>query len=134
LCAETDLEPVGVTSRSVKVGETVPLPDGSGAVPASPDAAALLRDLKPDVVIDFTNAEWTPMLVRVALDAGVRPVIGTSGLSDAAIDEIARGCREKGLGGVLAANFAIGAVLAIHMARLAAPFFDHAEIIELHHD
>src|SRR5690606_12355967 len=44
------------------------------------------------------------------------------------------GCAEAGLGGVYAANFAIGAVLLMHMSTIAARFFDSAEIIELHHD
>jgi 4-hydroxy-tetrahydrodipicolinate reductase len=134
LAADPDFKPVGITSRSLQPGGSLALPDGSGAIAAGPDAGVLLRDLKPDVVIDFTNAEWTPGLVSAALAGGARPVIGTSGLPEAAVEAIAAGCRESGLGGVLAANFAIGAVLAIHLARIAAPFFDHAEIIELHHD
>jgi 4-hydroxy-tetrahydrodipicolinate reductase len=134
LASEPDMEAVGVTSRSAKAGDTQAMPDGPGVLPVSPDPAALLRDLKPDIVIDFTNAEWTPRLVEAAISAGVRPVIGTSGLSQSAVEDIANACRESHLGGVLASNFAIGAVLAIHLARIAAPFFDHAEIIELHHD
>lgn len=134
LCGETDLRPVGIVSRSLSTGASVPLPDGSGTIPATNDPAALFRDLKPDVVIDFTNAEWTPGLVRAALAAGVRLVIGTSGLPDSLLEELAQSCRAKGIGAVVAANFALGAVLAAHMARLAAPFFEHAEIIELHHD
>ncbi|MEX2245747.1 MAG: 4-hydroxy-tetrahydrodipicolinate reductase, partial [Dehalococcoidia bacterium] len=43
-------------------------------------------------------------------------------------------CAERKLGGVVAANFAIGAVLLMHLAKIAAPYFDAAEIIELHHD
>lgn len=134
LCQESDLRPVGVVGRSLAAGASVPLPDGSGVVPVGNDPAALFHELRPDVVIDFTNAEWVPVVVRAALAAGVRPVIGTTGLSDPLLEELAQGCRERGLGAVVASNFAIGAVLMVHMARLAAPFFEHVEIIELHHD
>jgi 4-hydroxy-tetrahydrodipicolinate reductase len=104
------------------------------SVPLFSDAATACGASKADVVIDFTNAAWTPVLTSAAVPRGVRPVIGTSGLSEAYIDELARACAAQKLGGVYAANFAIGAVLMMHMARVAAPFFDAAEIIELHHD
>ena len=74
------------------------------------------------------------MLVDAALDRGARLVIGTTGLSQEWIDDLARRCAEKKVGAVLAANFALGAVLMMHMAKIAAPFFESAEIIELHHD
>jgi 4-hydroxy-tetrahydrodipicolinate reductase len=72
--------------------------------------------------------------MAAALPRGVRPVIGTSGLTDEYVDTLARQCAERRVGGVLAANFAIGAVLLMHMAKGASRFFDAAEIIELHHD
>jgi len=110
---------------------------GAAAVDGLPvytDAAAACDACRPDVVIDFTNAAWTPELTAACLPRGVRPVIGTTGLGDAYVQTLADQCRERALGGVLAANFAIGAVLMMHAARLAAPFFESAEIIELHHD
>jgi 4-hydroxy-tetrahydrodipicolinate reductase len=64
----------------------------------------------------------------------VRLVIGTTGLSDAWLAELERGCRERGVGAVVAPNYAIGAVLMVHLAKIAGRFFDAAEIIELHHD
>jgi 4-hydroxy-tetrahydrodipicolinate reductase len=87
-----------------------------------------------DVVVDFTNAAFTPELAAAALAAGVRPVIGTSGLPADWVDRLRRDCTEQKVGAVLAANFAIGAVLMMQFAKQAAPFFDHVEIIELHHD
>ena len=110
-----------------------PLP-GGGAVPMSADPAALLDRVQADVVIDFTNLDWTPVVARAALDRGVRLVIGTSGLPEDWIAELEAECRRRELGAVLAANFAIGAVLMIYMAKVAGRFFDAAEIIELHHD
>lgn len=132
LDAAPDLEPVGVIEAQ-RPGGDVALPSGR-TVPMRPDPVATLADLRPDVVVDFTVAEWTPVVARAAIEAGARPVIGTTGLDEAFLDELDRLARQRGLGAVVAPNFAIGAVLLIHMARLAARYFDHAEIIELHHD
>jgi 4-hydroxy-tetrahydrodipicolinate reductase len=125
-------EPAGVIEGLAK-DDAFALP-GGGSLPMSADPAALLGQTKPDVVIDFTNAAWTPQLARATLDRKIPLVIGTTGLPDAWLDELDRECRARGVGAVVAANFAIGAVLLIHMAKIAGRFFDAAEIIELHHD
>jgi 4-hydroxy-tetrahydrodipicolinate reductase len=130
---EPGFEPAGVLEKFSDAGE-LDLPDSPGRVPISPDVVALLDRAKPDVVIDFTNAAWTPQVAGPALERGVRLVIGTTGLPDEWLDELARRCRERGVGAVVAPNFAIGAVLMIHLAKIAGRFFDAAEIIELHHD
>ena len=130
---ESDLQAVGVIEKFSSEG-TIDLPADAGAVPLSDDPAALLERVQPDVIIDFTNADWTPLVVDAALARKVRLVIGTTGLSDAWLDELDARCRERGVGAVVAANFAIGAVLMIHMAKVASRFFDAAEVIELHHD
>ena len=133
VCAEADLEPVGVLD-CVSGEEYLSLPDGSGLIPFSTDPAALFTRTRPDVVVDFTNAEYTPQVAREALEAGARLVIGTSGLSEAFLHELGRECRQRKLGAVVVANFALGAVLMAYLCRVAARFFDHAEIIEMHHD
>ncbi len=128
--AAADLELVGAldglsSESSVEIaGRDVPLSNSLRA----------LGQWRPDVVIDFSNAEWTVELIPAAVNAGVRPVIGTSGLSDDAISDAERRVNEAGIGGVIAANFALGAVLMMHLANVAAPFFDSVEIIEQHHD
>ncbi len=129
---EPGLEAVGVLEK-FSSEDTIALPEG-GSVPLSADIPALLDGTKPDVIIDFTNAAWTPLVADAALERGVRLVIGTTGLPESWLEELAARCRERGVGAVVAANFAIGAVLMIHMAKVAARFFDAAEIIELHHD
>lgn len=103
-------------------------------LPVYPDANACLAEFRPDVVVDFTNAAWTPELARAALDHRARLVIGTTGLPAEFVEWLRSACDERRLGGVLASNFAIGAVLMMAFAEQAARFFDHAEIIELHHD
>ena len=132
LDAAGGIEPVGVVDK-LAIATSIPLAS-SRALPLAKDAGAALDDTKPDVVVDFTNAAWTPELTEAALVRGVRPVIGTTGLPQSYVDELARECREQKIGGVLAANFAIGAVLLMHLAKIASRFFDAAEIIELHHD
>ena len=132
-CREPDLEPVGVIARSVDQ-DHFPLPNSSGVIPCTTNPEELFSSTNPDVLIDFTNAEWTPFVVKAALDAGVRPVIGTSGLPEGFLEDLSLKCQELRIGAVVAANFAIGAALMIYLASLAGRFFDHAEIIEMHHD
>jgi 4-hydroxy-tetrahydrodipicolinate reductase len=131
VAAAPDMEPVGVLEKFAQ-GDTFDSP--AGPLPISADAPALLDRLKPDVIIDFTNAEWTPQFALPAIERGVRVVIGTTGLSGDFVAQLERACRERGVGAVVAPNFAIGAVLMVHMAKIASRFFDYAEIIELHHD
>jgi 4-hydroxy-tetrahydrodipicolinate reductase len=130
---EPDLEPLGVVEK-FSSEDSVALPDGSGRIPVSSDAAALIAKLKPRVIIDFTNAQWTPEVARAALANGASMVIGTTGLPEPFINELAVACQEKGLGAFIAPNFALGAVVAIHLAAIAARFFDYAEITEMHQE
>jgi 4-hydroxy-tetrahydrodipicolinate reductase len=103
-------------------------------LPVYRDAATAIRESEPSVCIDFTNAAWTPALAREAVPAGVRMVIGTTGLDGTFLQWLEGETRSRGVGAVVASNFAIGAVLMMQFARQAARFFDSAEIIELHHD
>lgn len=127
-----DVEPVGVLEK-FSPEEVFSLPGEGRLIPRSSDPS-LLNRLLPDVLIDFSNHEWTELIAPVAVTLGIRPVIGTTGLSPALIEQLAQGCASAGIGGVVAANFALGAVLLIHLAHITAPFFDNVEVIELHHD
>jgi 4-hydroxy-tetrahydrodipicolinate reductase len=109
------------------------LRDGS-SVPLSSDVDALLKRTRPRVLVDFTRPDAAMINVRVAFRQGVSPVVGTTGLTSENLAEIRDLCSSTGVGAVVAPNFAIGAVLLMHFARIAARYFDHAEIIELHHD
>ena len=131
--AADDLEPVGVIEPLASgAGEHLA---ASGAVyPLETDPAALLEKLSPDAVVDFTNAAFTPALTEACLAYGVRPVIGTSGQPDEFVAKLREQLAERSLGGVIAPNFALGAVVLMHLARIAAPHFDAVEVIELHHD
>lgn len=109
-------------------------PGALDGLPLFNDAGAAIAETRPDAIIDFTNAEWTPRLAEAALASRVRLVIGTTGLSAAFMQWLECEAAARKTGVVVAANFAIGAVLMMHFARQAARFFDFAEIIELHHD
>ena len=131
LAAADGIEMAGVLEKFSQ-GEEYGLADGR-SLPLRQTVEGL-RDLGADVVVDFSNAAWTEQLLPLAIEAGVRPVIGTSGLPDALVERAAEACAAKQLGGVVAANFALGAVMLIHLSRVAAPFFEAAEVIEQHHD
>ena len=130
---EDDLEPVAVVDL-LATDDEIDLPNGSGTIPLGTDIAAALAESRPDVIVDFTNADWAPTLIDASLEAGVRLVIGTSGLPDALVEDLGERCARLKIGAVLASNFALGAVLMQHMAKTAARFYDNAEIIEQHHD
>jgi 4-hydroxy-tetrahydrodipicolinate reductase len=94
----------------------------------------LLAREQPDVCVDFTNPEVVFPNTMAIIQAGCRPVIGTTGLNPEQLETIDKALRQRGLGGMVVPNFAIGAVLMMKFAQEAAQYFEHAEIIELHHN
>jgi 4-hydroxy-tetrahydrodipicolinate reductase len=85
------------------------------------------------VLVDFTHPAVALEHALTAAGKGVAPVVGTTGLSAEAIERLESVCRSAGVGGVVAPNFAVGAVLMMHLASIAAPYFDAVEVIEMHH-
>ncbi|MCY4068118.1 MAG: 4-hydroxy-tetrahydrodipicolinate reductase [Acidimicrobiaceae bacterium] len=85
-----------------------------------------------DAVVDFTVAEAVRENHPVLSAAGVHAVIGTSGLGAADLDALRAGFVRSHC--IVAPNFALSAVLMARFAALAAPFFDTAEVIEMHHE
>ncbi len=109
-----------------------PRDEGDTPVVVSTDLAAL-TDAGVEVVVDFTRVEAARQTLGFCADAGIHAVVGTTGFGPEDYEELSR--RFTGPPNCLvAANFAIGAVLMMRFAELAAPWFDGAEIIELHHD
>ena len=105
----------------------------SGDLPLATSAEGVLTETSPDVLVDFTAADATVSAVRAAAERGVNFVVGTSGMTTDMISELEALATSHKVGGVVASNFALGAVLLMHLAAKAAPFFDYAEIIETHH-
>src|SRR5262245_38947732 len=71
------LEPVGVIEKFAE-GDTYALPGSDLVLPMSNDPEALVAATKPDVIVDFTNADWTPLVAKAALAHGARLVVGTT--------------------------------------------------------
>jgi 4-hydroxy-tetrahydrodipicolinate reductase len=133
VCQDHDTQLVGAVDAKI-TGETLNLPDGKGSVPFVTDVKSAITSCEPDVIVDFSIAKASMPMVRVAAKAGVNLVIGTTGFSAAELDEMKKLAEANEIGIVAAPNFALGAVLMMHLAKIAGKFMDHAEIIELHHD
>ncbi len=132
LCQEQETQVVGAVELQVSE-DYLTLPDGSGKVPFSSNLDHILTNCQPDVLVDFTTPQAAMPAVRIAAKQGVNLVIGTTGLTADDISEMERLSTAHKVGIVVAPNFALGAVLMMHLAKIAAKYLDYAEIIELHH-
>ena len=86
------------------------------------------------VMVDFTHPDSVYENVRAAIAYGVRPVVGTTGLSEKQIAELKEFAEKASTGALIIPNFSIGMVLLQQAAIQASQHFDHVEIIELHHN
>jgi 4-hydroxy-tetrahydrodipicolinate reductase len=134
-----DLALVGAVSRQFSGAE------GRPASTLESDLAALgvrtyaalapcLARERPDVLVEFTTASVAPDNLKAALEAGVVPVSGTTGLSTDELAAVDRLARSRGLGAAVVPNFSLGATVLSILARRAASYFEAAELVELHHD
>ncbi|EGL82251.1 Dihydrodipicolinate reductase [Caldalkalibacillus thermarum TA2.A1] len=124
----------GVDSKlnNVDVGEVIGI--GPIGVPFVNDLERALLDFNPDVMVDFTTPQSVKQHVQLAIHHRVRPVIGTTGLTQADIEELQALADQHKIGGIIAPNFAIGAILMMKFAQMAARYMPEVEIIEMHHD
>lgn len=102
-------------------------------VPVFTDKSDLVG-LDAEVWVDFTIPKVAYENTHFALENGFRPVVGTTGFTQEQIADLMTLSADKKLGGLIAPNFAIGAVLLIEFAAKASKYFPDLEIIELHHD
>jgi 4-hydroxy-tetrahydrodipicolinate reductase len=135
IAREADLTLAGALGRTAGVGRDAGEVAGAGTVgvDVSADLDRLLAG-GVDVLVDFSPGPAAAEHARAAIPRGIAPVIGGTGLTTEQINELTALCDARGLGAVIAPNFAIGAVLMMEFARQAARYLPHAEIIELHHD
>jgi len=124
---DPDLALVAAVDRD-GVGDTVQGLEISGELHALADAGC-------EVVVDFTVADAARTTLPWLAMHGMHAVVGTTGSTpaDQELFESAFGS-DEGPNCIIAPNFAISAVLMMRFAEMAAPWFDTAEIIELHHD
>ncbi len=87
-----------------------------------------------EVAVDFTVLDAARENLEWCAEHGVHTVVGTTGFTADDIDALRKRFDEAEANALIAPNFAIGAVLMMRLAELAAPFFETAEVIELHHD
>jgi 4-hydroxy-tetrahydrodipicolinate reductase len=132
--------PVAVIGASGRMGRTV-----VHAVEAASDlrvAAAVDMGWSPTAVassgarvaVDFTVPSVTEANVHALIDLGIHAVVGTTGWDGEALARVrAHAAVRAGIGVLIAPNFALGAVLAMRFAAVAARYFETAEVIELHH-
>ncbi|OUS77668.1 4-hydroxy-tetrahydrodipicolinate reductase [Paenibacillus sp. MY03] len=93
-----------------------------------------LSSAKADVLVDFTVPQAAYGNTKTAIEYGVRPIIGTTGFTPEQIVELDELCKSKGIGGLIAPNFSIGAILMMKFAAQASKYMPHVEIIEYHGD
>jgi 4-hydroxy-tetrahydrodipicolinate reductase len=93
-----------------------------------------LSDAGAEVVVDFTSPEVVMDNIRFCVDNDIHAVVGTSGFDAQRLAKVAEWLEPKPeLGVLIAPNFAIGAVLSMRFAELAARYYESVEVIELHH-
>ena len=129
-----DLELVGQLLRGAgqDASHAAGLPDCGIAV--SPDLEAALAQTRPDIAIDFTEPGTALANALAVVKHDARPVIGTTEIPAEGIERLRHAITEKGSAGLVAPNFAIGAVLLMKFAAEAVRYLPDCEIIELHHD
>lgn len=98
------------------------------------DLETVIREAKPQVIVDFTIPEAVMSNIRIAIKNGVCPVVGTTGLSEENMNEIRELCEQHKVSALISPNFSIGAILMMRLSQEAAKYLPHVEIIELHHD
>ena len=98
------------------------------------DLIARINASQAQAVVDFTTAAVAFENTRKILEAGVHPIVGTSGLLAEQVVKLQQLAQDKGIGGLIAPNFAIGAVLLMKYAQEAARYLPDVEVIELHHN
>lgn len=99
-----------------------------------PMLAFVSQEKQLGVMVDFTHPDSVYDNVRSAIAYGVRPVIGTTGLSPEQLQDLAEFADKASTGCLIIPNFSIGMVLLQQAAIRASQYFDHVEIIELHHN
>jgi 4-hydroxy-tetrahydrodipicolinate reductase len=137
----SDMTLVGAIDRNPQyIGQDVGEVVGCGAleVPILSEFESVLamagQEKQLGVMVDFTHPDSIYENVRAAIAYGIRPVVGTTGLSSAQIQELAEFADKASTGCLIIPNFSIGVVLMQQAAVQASRYFDHVEIIELHHN
>lgn len=133
--ADSQLELVGLVDVKAK-GELLADLTGLKAplLQVENDLDKVIEQVRPDVMVDFTNPQAVYNNSRTALNNKITCVVGTSGLNEVELKQLEKLAYENDTGVAVIPNFAIGAVLMMKFAREASRYFPDVEIIELHHN
>ena len=132
VAGQQDLELVGATCFHDR-GPSLTLPNGD-QVPLSTDLEEFLARIKPDVLVDFTNAGACMAAAQIGAAHGINLVLGASGLNQDHLKQLDALANDKGIGVIVAPNFALGAVVLKRLVEQAAAYFDYVDIVESHHE
>lgn len=131
---------VGVVGAYGNVGREIcrAVQDAEGMeLVAQVDKGVPMQDLvdnRAQVIVDFTHPDVVMDNLAFCIEHGIHCVVGTTGFTDERLATLTRQLGSApGVGVLVAPNFAIGAVLMMRFAEMAAKFYESAEIIELHH-
>lgn len=120
-----------ITAKAIKENPALEL---VGQIGREYDLAQSIKDSRAQVVVDFTTPTAVYDNASIIIDTGAHPVIGTSGLKAEQVKVLQKRCAELKLGGIIAPNFSLGAVLMMKFAKEIVRYMPHVEIIEMHHD
>ncbi|MCS7234817.1 MAG: 4-hydroxy-tetrahydrodipicolinate reductase [Armatimonadota bacterium] len=136
VCQQPDLLLVAAFGRQRHLGEDAGKVAGAGAVGVPIQPADAIPGLagKADVLVEFSVGDGAMQNAARAAEVGVRPVVGATGYAPACLETLREACARGQVGGVVAPNFALGAVLLMRFCEQAARHFPHVEVVELHHD
>ncbi len=129
---ETDLKVIGAVDSAATTASSYSLPGDTGSIPLSNALEDVILGAK--VVVDFSTADGAMRAIEVAASNKVNVVIGSTGLTELNLKDAEKHATANNIGIIVAPNFAIGGVLLIHLAKLAAPFFEYADLTEVHHE
>ncbi len=103
-------------------------------VDSTNELTAALSAHPVDIVIDFSTPDSAYPNAKTIIEHRVHPVIGTTGFDPKDIEILQKAAAEHKLGGIIAPNFCLGAVLMMQFAALAARHLNEVEIVEKHHE
>lgn len=136
LCQQPDLQLVAAFGRQRHLGDDAGTVAGVGPLGVAIEPADGIPKLRgrADVLVEFSVGDGAVANAARAAEAGVRPVVGATGYAPESLDHLRQACARGGVGGLVAPNFALGAVLLMRFCQQAAAYFPHVEVVELHHD
>ncbi len=129
---EDDLTLIGAACHRER-GSTLSVAGGAD-VPLSTNLEDLLQRTRPDVLVDFTNATACMEAALAGAAHSTNLVLGASGLTDDNLKQLDAVAHDKGIGVIVAPNFALGAVILKRLVEQAASYFDYVDIVETHHE